>query len=128
MLLYKVETGKFSAQTFLSWSDAPTDETKEEFMQDKPWIEKLTPDNLPNEDLRIVASLIGLDVAVKMMDVLSGLTINIPRYGYRKARERYIAQNYDGTRKSLIKLVLECDVTEGYVRTIARKYKIKELE
>jgi len=97
-------------------------------MLNKPWIEKLTPDNLPNEDLRLVANLIGLDVAIKMMDVLSGLTINIPKNGFRQARAGYIAKNYDGTKKSRINLVFECDVTEGYIRTIAKKHRIKEIE
>lgn len=92
----------------------------------KPWINNLTADVLPNEDLKIVAELIGLDVAIKMMDEIPGLIINIPKNGFRKARESYIAKNYDGGKKSRIKLALECEVTEGYIRKIGRKYKIQE--
>jgi len=93
-------------------------------MQDKPWIQNLTADNLPNEDLKLIAELIDLDVAIKMMDLLPGVIINIPKNGFRKARAKYIAQNYDGTKKSRLKLIFECGVTENYINSIAKQHRL----
>ena len=33
----------------------------------KPWVDKITPENLPNEDLKMVALLLGLEAAIKLM-------------------------------------------------------------
>ena len=41
-----------------SWSIAPTDETKKGFFMEfeiKPWVENITADDMPNDDLRFIA-------------------------------------------------------------------------
>lgn len=97
-------------------------------MNIKPWMKNLTPDNMPNDELKLVAEFLGIDTTLELMDALSGCVINIPKYGFRKAREAFIIRNYDGTKMSRLKLSIECGVTESYIRELAKKHRIKEAE
>jgi len=65
-----------------------------------PWINYITMETLPNEDLKIVADTIGLPPTIILMCELSGLIISIPKNATLKARIAYIRQHYDGTKKS----------------------------
>ena len=86
----------------------------------KPWIKNITLDTLPNEDLKIVASVIGLDATVKLMCELAGINISIPKNGTLKAKIDYIKQKYDGTKKTRIELSQVCDLSESYIYRIIR--------
>ena len=46
---------------------------------DKPWIKYITIDNLPNEDMKIIASVIGLEATIKIMSEFSGVTFAVPK-------------------------------------------------
>jgi len=87
----------------------------------QPWAQEITKDDLPNEDLRIVADLISLEVAVKMMCELQGINISIPQKAAANAKIRYIKKHYDGTKKSRYELAKICGVSEGYIYKIARQ-------
>jgi len=82
------------------------------------WENNLSMNDLPNEDIRIIADYYGIDFAVKIMNDLPGLIINIPSNALKKIRNNYICRNYDGTKKSRMKLALECDVTEAYIKRL----------
>ncbi|MFI3301170.1 MAG: hypothetical protein R3Y28_07100 [Candidatus Gastranaerophilales bacterium] len=82
---------------------------------DKPWLKDIEKDDLPNEDLKIVAELIGISVAIKMMCELPGINISVPKNATLKARNKYIKKHYDGTKKSRYHLAKICDVSESYI-------------
>jgi hypothetical protein len=84
----------------------------------KNWESNLTIDDLPNEDIRIIADFYGIEFALKLLNDLSGVIINIPSCALKKIRNNYICRNYDGTKKSCMSLALECGVTEAYIKRI----------
>jgi Mor family transcriptional regulator len=86
-----------------------------------PWIEDITVEDLPNEDLKIVAALVGLDTAVKMMCELPGIVISIPKNATLGAKIKYIKKHYDGSKKSRYELAKACGVSENYIYKIIRK-------
>lgn len=90
------------------------------------WEKNLTIEDLPNEDIRIIADFYGIDLAVKLMNDLPGIIINVPSNALKKIRNNYICRNYDGSKKSRMLLALECDVTEGYIKRIVWLNKRKE--
>lgn len=94
---------------------------KENIEDIQPWAKEITKEDLPNEDLRIIADLIGIDVAIKMMCNLQGINISIPQKATINAKIKYIKKHYDGTKKSRYKLAKICGVSEGYIYKIARK-------
>ena len=95
-------------------------------MQNRPWIDKITSENLPNEDLKTIAFLLGLDAAVKLMCELPGVNLSIPKNATLPAKILYIMEKYDGTKKSRLKLSKECDLSEGYIYRIARKRSLNQ--
>ena len=95
-------------------------------MQNKPWIDKITSENLPNEDLKTIAFLLGLDAAVKLMCELPGVNLSIPKNATLPAKILYIMEKYDGTKKSRLKLSKECGLSEGYIYRIARKRSLNQ--
>ena len=95
-------------------------------MQNKPWIDKITSENLPNEDLKTIAFLLGLDAAIKLMCEVPGVNLSIPKNATLPAKILYIMEKYDGTKKSRLKLSKECDLSEGYIYRIARKRSLNQ--
>ena len=87
---------------------------------DRPWIKNITMDNLPNEDLNIVATIIGLDATIKLMCELPGILISVPKNATLPAKIAYIMEVYDGTKKSRLKLAKECDLSENYIYRVVR--------
>ena len=90
---------------------------------DKPWIKHITANNLPNEDLKLVEAIIGLDATIKLMCELSGVNISIPVNATLPAKNEYILKNYDGTKKSRVALSKLCGLSEGYIYRIIREYR-----
>lgn len=84
-----------------------------------------TIDDLPNEDLVLVAKSCGIDVAVKLITHLQGLTISIPRSSMRKIVCRYISEKYNG--KNVKQLAMECGVSTRYVYCVIQRKKFPEL-
>lgn len=79
----------------------------------------LSKEDLPNDDLLLVAEKCGLEVAIRLMNQLQGLTINIPRNALRKVVSRYIREQYNG--RNAKQLALECQVSVRHVYGILRK-------
>lgn len=97
-------------------------------METEVWLENLTAKDLPNEDIKIIADYYGMDFAVKLMNDMPGITINIPGNGLKKIRNNYICRNFDGSKKSRMSLALQCKVTEDYIKKILWKNKQKEAD
>ena len=87
---------------------------------DKPWIKNITEETLPNEDLKLVASTIGLDATITLMCELPGIIISIPKNATLPARIAYIKEHYDGSKKSRLKLAQMCDLSESYIYKIIK--------
>lgn len=87
---------------------------------EKPWINEIDINDLPNEDLKIIAEIIGIDIAIKMMCELPGIAISIPKNATLKAKIKYVKKHYDGSKKSRYKLAKECDLSENYIYRISK--------
>ena len=85
-----------------------------------PWADYFTMDNLPNEDLKIVATFIGLEPTVTLICELSGSTISIPKQATLPARKAYIKKHYDGTKKTRNELRRVCNVSENYIDRVVK--------
>ena len=75
-------------------------------MKTTPWLKTITIDDMPNDDLKFVAEEAGLKQALLLIFLLPGITINIPKNGLRRLKEKYIMKNYDGTKSKLNKLTI----------------------
>jgi Mor family transcriptional regulator len=81
----------------------------------KELLENITIDDMPNQDMKLVAELCGIDVAVKLLQELGGVGIMIPKFGFRKVIQKYICDNFDGTNAK--RLALELGVSLRFIYT-----------
>ena len=89
------------------------------------WVEKLTADDMPTDDTRLIADSLGVEATLILMNRLAGMEITIPINGLNKLRNKYICDTYDGTKKSRLILAHECRVAEDYIRRLISKNRIK---
>lgn len=87
----------------------------------KAWLENLSDEKMPNEEIRAIAELYGLEFAVRLMHDLPGALINVPMNGLKKIRNEYICAKYDGSKVSRLSLAFECEVSEGYIKQLVSK-------
>ena len=86
--------------------------------QEPEWAKYITEDNLPNEEMEVLCSLIGLEATKKLLITYPGYTITIPKQALSKYKNKYIIENYDGTKISRVHLAKECDVGERYIYNV----------
>lgn len=53
-------------------------------------LKSITYDDLPNEDMQLIADTIGLEATVKLMEECGGMQITIPRNFATKSRKKKI--------------------------------------
>ena len=92
-------------------------------MKSKEWIKNLTVEDMPNEELKLIAEYLGIETALDLIENFPGININIPKNAFRRLMKEYIKKKYNGTRASQINLALECGVTAQYITQVARKNK-----
>jgi len=85
----------------------------------------LTPDDMPNEDMTIVALEMGVDVAIKMCQSLGGLSIYIPGNGWREIRKRYIEKHRDDMNTKRMAITL--GTTERWIRKVLNDINANQL-
>lgn len=96
-------------------------------MTDKhPWIKYITINDMPNDDLKVLAEKIGIEKTVETILELPGIAFTIPKKPFREAKERYIMEEYDGTKYSINQLALACDLTTKQVYKIIQKCRRKQ--
>jgi Mor family transcriptional regulator len=83
------------------------------------WREIIVFDDLPNEDMRAIASICGIEVVLKLMEHMPGLIINVPKNGMKKVKERYIIDNYDG--HNVKELALICGVSLRHIYNVVNR-------
>lgn len=81
----------------------------------------LKPEDLPNEELKLVAEICGMEFALVLIQNFSGITIGVPKNALKKVIDEYITNKYDGTRTSQLKLAIECGVTAQYVHLLSKR-------
>lgn len=91
-------------------------------MQFEPWMEKATPNDMPNDDLKFVAEKAGMRQALMLIFLLPGLTVSIPKNALKTLKERHIINEYDGTRYTLNRLAVECDLSQRHVYKIINNH------
>ena len=91
-----------------------------------PWTKYSNIDNLPNEDMKILASIIGLEATIKIMCELQGVNISVPQNATVPAKIAYIQDVYDGSKQSRVKLSKLCGLSENYIYRMYRK-RIKNI-
>ena len=91
------------------------------------WLNDLTTDEIemPNDDIKVLSELYGVNFALRLMADMPGILINVPKTGLNKIRNTYICKNYDGSKNSRIKLAKECCVTENYIKQLVSKNRKK---
>ena len=91
--------------------------------QEPEWAKYITEDSIDDPDVKALIALIGFEATKKLMIHYAGIPITIPKLCLTKYKHQYILDTYDGSKKSRIKLVRECNITENYIYKIANKYK-----
>jgi len=93
-------------------------------MLNKPWVENITEEDMPNSDLIAVACFCGIETAITLMENYPSGTICIPKRPFKNLRNNYINRNYDGTSFSITKLANTCDISTRQIRRILNLYKL----
>ncbi len=91
-------------------------------MEYEKWMESVTADDMPNDDLKFIAKNAGLKAAMTLILLLPGLCVNIPKNALRRLKEKYIIKEYDGTRFTLNRLVVECSLSQRHIYKIIKKH------
>lgn len=89
-------------------------------MEYENWMNNVTIEDMPNDDLKYIAQNAGLKAAMALILLTPGLTVTIPKNALRSLKERHIINEYDGTKLTLNRLVVECNLSQRQV------YKILE--
>ena len=88
----------------------------------KPWKQFITMENLPNEDMRILAGTIGLEPVKDIITEYPGITFSVPTNAEFPAKVEYIKREYDGSKASRVKLSRECGIGERFIfRMLSKK-------
>lgn len=82
----------------------------------------IKPDDMPNDDLKIIAESAGIRSALALIFCTPGLTVSIPTKAFSEVKKRYIISQYDGTKYTLNRLALECNFSQRYVYKILKKH------
>lgn len=86
------------------------------------WAKYITEKNLPNEEMEVLCSIIGLEATKKIMLAYQGSTITIPKLALSKYKDRYILENYNGTKLSRVYLAKECNVSERHIYNVVKDH------
>jgi Mor family transcriptional regulator len=72
----------------------------------KAWMKEIAIEDMPNNDLRLVAESCGIEVAVSLMENMSGIAIYVPKLGDKLLKKRYIIRHYNGHNAKELALLL----------------------
>ncbi len=91
-------------------------------MEYKPWMDFITPDDMPNDDLKFLAETAGIKSVLALIFSSPGLTVSIPKTAFKEVKERYILNNYDGRKYTINKMAVECDLSQRHVYKIIKEH------
>lgn len=84
-------------------------------------LKALTIDDMPNADMRLVAEFCGVDIAIKLLEELPGIGINVPTNGFKKVLEKYACEHNDGTGDTVKRIALIFNVSERHIYKLCAK-------
>lgn len=88
----------------------------------KPWKKYITMENLPNEDMRILAETIGIEPVRDIITEFPGIIFSIPANAEYPAKVEYIKNEYDGSKECRVKLSKLCGIGERFIyRMLSKK-------
>ena len=87
-------------------------------MSNPPWTELITMETLPNDDLKFLASLVGLPPIIYLMCYYQGSTYTVPKNATLRARREYVKKHYDGSKSSRLYLCRVCNFSENDIYKI----------
>lgn len=92
---------------------------KEDYLQD------VKPEDINSQNMRLVADTCGIEVAIKLMQELSGILVYIPtvQKGLTPAIIRSLKKKYDGSRDSLNKLARESGINANRLYSLLNDSK-----
>jgi hypothetical protein len=93
------------------------------YSEQQPWIEQITPQDFPTDDLKLMAEIIGMTSTVKLLTEAPGCVFTMTTTWDREAMKRYIKRVYDGTKISRMNLCRQCKVNENYIHKICSNKK-----
>lgn len=93
---------------------------------EETWLNELTIEDLPNQDLQIIAGVVGLDIAIKLLVELAGFDFTIPKNSLSHLKNKYIAKKYDGTKSSRFELGKRFGVSERTIFRISKEYNFNQ--
>ena len=86
------------------------------------WAKYITEDNLPTDDLRFLCEIIGLEATKQLMIKSPGQKFSIHAHCNQKYKKQYIIDNFDGTKSTFNKIVIQCGVTARYAYKVIKEY------
>lgn len=81
--------------------------------------------DMPSDDMRLVAEVCGLDVAVRLMQGMGGMSVYVPKNSFALVVERYLRKQKSPDFKAV---ALAAGVSERSVRAIWRRLNGGELK
>lgn len=79
---------------------------------------ELRIEDLPNDELRDLAEIIGLEATVRMMCHWAGMQVRVPVTGLRNVQKKYVQAVYDGSNIGRIaqRLGITYRTVERYIK------------
>lgn len=87
--------------------------------QYRDFIEIFDESDLPNDDMQLVADVLGIEAAFLLILELGGIQLCIPKSGLKKLAEKYIRANFDGSNAKA--LAVKCHVSTTFVYSCLSK-------
>lgn len=94
-------------------------------MEYKPWMDYVTVDDMPNDDMKFIAIFAGLKSALALLFSSPGISVSIPKISFKKAKERYVLKEYDGRKFTINRLAVECELSQRQIYLILEKARKK---
>jgi Mor family transcriptional regulator len=95
-------------------------------MEYKPWMDYITVEDMPNDDIKFVAEHSGIKAALALILTCPGLTVTIPKNAFKIIKERHIMKTYDGTKYSVNKLAIDCETSQRNIYKIIKRNLSKQ--
>jgi len=95
------------------------------------FLDELTIEDLPSEDLQMLAHACGIETVIKLLRYAPKITFNLPKNWYSIKMEKHILGNCDGTNQGIKKAAAETGYSMSKIRNVlavdrTRKKVIKE--
>lgn len=88
---------------------------------EKTWLLDLKPNDMPNNDLKLVAENCGVETAIKLLEHMPGISIYIPKPERTDLVKKYIIKNFDGSTECAKRIALELGLSVNHIYNIVNR-------